>query len=146
MVQYCTHFFAIYFFIPYLCSGDLPILGTCWSSLFFFTVIDDFIVFIKQLIFLFSCWEAVRLLLIFLLHTKMWWISLTTYPFAHEYEFLQGFPRGASGKEPACQWRSHRCRFDPWVGKIPWRRAWQPTPVFLPGGSHGQRSLAGYSS
>ena len=36
--------------------------------------------------------------------------------------------------------------FDPWVGKIPWRRAWQPAPVFLPGESHGQRSLAGYSS
>ena len=35
--------------------------------------------------------------------------------------------------------------FDPWVGKIPWRRAWQPTSVFLPGESHGQRSLAGYS-
>ena len=33
----------------------------------------------------------------------------------------------------------------PWVGTIPWRRAWQPTPVFLPGESHGQRSLAGYS-
>ena len=38
-----------------------------------------------------------------------------------------------------------RYRPDPWVGKIPWRRAWQPTPVFLPGESHGQRSLAGYS-
>ena len=35
-----------------------------------------------------------------------------------------------------------RLRFDPWIGKIPWRRAWQPTPVFLPGGSHGERSLA----
>ena len=35
--------------------------------------------------------------------------------------------------------------FDPCVGKIPWRRAWQPTPVFLPGKSHGQRSLVGYS-
>ena len=34
---------------------------------------------------------------------------------------------------------------NPWVGKIPWRRAWQPTPVFLPGESHGQRSLAGCS-
>ena len=34
--------------------------------------------------------------------------------------------------------------FDPWVGKIPWRRAWQPTPVFVPGESHGQRSLVGY--
>ena len=35
--------------------------------------------------------------------------------------------------------------FDPWVGKIPWRRKWQPTPVFLPGKSHGRRSLVGYS-
>ena len=34
---------------------------------------------------------------------------------------------------------------DPWGGKIPWRRAWQPTPVFLPGKSHEQKSLAGYS-
>ena len=38
-----------------------------------------------------------------------------------------------------------RCGFDPWVRKIPWRREWQPTPVFLPGECHGQRSLVGYS-
>ena len=57
-----------------------------------------------------------------------------------------GFPGGASSKEPACQCkRCRRRRFDPWVGKIPWRRAWQPPPVLLPGESHGQRSLAGYS-
>ena len=56
-----------------------------------------------------------------------------------------GFPGGASGKEPTCQCRRPKRRgFDPWVGKIPWRRAWQPTPVFLPGESHGQRSLVGY--
>ena len=36
-------------------------------------------------------------------------------------------------------------KFDPWVGKIPWRRKWQSTPVVLPGKSHGQRSLFGYS-
>ena len=35
--------------------------------------------------------------------------------------------------------------FDPWVGKIPWRRTWQPTPIFLPGESLGQKRLAGYS-
>ena len=53
---------------------------------------------------------------------------------------------GASGKEPTCQCRRHkRCRFDPWVGKILGRKAWQPTLVFLPGKSHGQRSLAGCS-
>ena len=44
-----------------------------------------------------------------------------------------------SGKEPTCQCRRHR--LDPWVVKIPWTRKWQPTPVFLPGKSHGQRSL-----
>ena len=56
-----------------------------------------------------------------------------------------GFPGGASGKEPACQCRiCKRFRFDSWVRKIPWSRAWQPTPVFLPGESHGQRSLEGY--
>ena len=55
-----------------------------------------------------------------------------------------GCPGGTSGKEPACQRkRRKRCGFHPWVGKIPWRRAWQPTPVFLPGESHGQRSLEG---
>ena len=59
---------------------------------------------------------------------------------------LLGFPDGASGKELTCQCRrQERCGLNPWVGKIPWRRAWQPTPVFLPGESHGQRSLAGYS-
>ena len=41
--------------------------------------------------------------------------------------------------------RPRRCRFDPWVRKMPWRRKWQSTPVFLPGKSHGQRSLAVYS-
>ena len=38
-----------------------------------------------------------------------------------------------------------RCRFEPWFGKILWRKAWQPTTVFLSGESHGQRSLKGYS-
>ena len=39
-----------------------------------------------------------------------------------------------------------RLTFDPWARKMPWRRKWQPTPVFLPGKSHGQRSLVGYSA
>ena len=59
---------------------------------------------------------------------------------------MLGYPGGASGKEPACQRR--RCKtygFDPYVGKIPSRRAWLPAPVFLPGETHGQRSLVGYS-
>ena len=57
-----------------------------------------------------------------------------------------GFPGGTSGKEPACGCRRHKRRgFEPWVGKIPWRRKQQLTPVFLPGESHGQRSWRGYS-
>ena len=60
---------------------------------------------------------------------------------------LMDFSGGTSGKESACQCRRHkRCRFNPWVGKIPWRRAWQPTLVSLPRESHGQRSLVAYSS
>jgi len=42
--------------------------------------------------------------------------------------------------------RHRRYRFDPWVGKIPWRKKWQPTPVFLPGKSHRKRSPVSYSA
>ena len=56
------------------------------------------------------------------------------------------FPGGASAQEPTCQCRRcKRCGLNTWVRKIPWRRAWQSTPVFLLGESHGQRSLVGYS-
>ena len=57
--------------------------------------------------------------------------------------YLHGLFRWCSGKESACQCR--RRGFDPWVGKILRRRKWQPIPIYLPGKSHGQRSLAGYS-
>ena len=67
-----------------------------------------------------------------LIHYLLWWVL--------------GFSRWLSGKESTCQCRrQRRCGFDPWVGKIPWRRAWQPTPVFLPGKFHGQRNLVGYT-
>ena len=57
-----------------------------------------------------------------------------------------GVPDSASGKEPACQCRRGKIgRFNLWVWKMPWRRAWQPTSVFLPGESYGQRSLLGDS-
>ena len=59
---------------------------------------------------------------------------------------MNKLPRWLSGQETACQCnRRRRFRFDPWVGKILWSRKWQPTPVFLPGKFHGQRSLEGYS-
>ena len=59
----------------------------------------------------------------------------------------EGFPGGSSCKETSCQCR--RCKrygFDPWVWKNHWRRAWQPSPVFLPEKPHWQRRLMGYSS
>ena len=55
-----------------------------------------------------------------------------------------GFPGGLSGKESACQCRRHG--FDPWVKKIPWRRKWQPTAVYLSGKAHGQRSVGSQKS
>ena len=54
-----------------------------------------------------------------------------------------GLPWWLSGEESAYQCRI--CAFDPWSWKIPWRRKWQPTPVFLSANAHGQRSLVGYS-
>ena len=66
-------------------------------------------------------------------HTAHWWNQYLV------------FPDGASGKESACQCRRHKRQgFDPWVRKILWRRAWQPTPALLPTESHRERSLVGY--
>ena len=60
--------------------------------------------------------------------------------------FMLGLPKWLNSKEPAFQRRRHkRLGFNSWVRKMPWRRKWQPTPVFLPGKCHGQRSLVGYS-
>ena len=73
-------------------------------------------------------------------------IIIFSYCFKKQKLVYQGFPGGDSGKEPVCQCRRcRRCGFDPWIGKLPWRRRWQPSPVFLSEKSHGRRSLAGYS-
>ena len=54
-------------------------------------------------------------------------------------------PTGSAAENPPLGKSCRRCGFDSWVRKVPWRRAWPPTPVLLPGESHGQRSLVGYS-
>ena len=59
------------------------------------------------------------------------------------YVFIYGLPWWLR-QEGICL-QCQKPGFDPWVSKIPWRREWVPTPVFLSGESHGQRSLAGYS-
>ena len=63
----------------------------------------------------------------------------------YDYLELRGISRGSVGKESLAMQETEEMQFDPWVRKISWRRAWQPTPVFLSGKSHGQRSLVGYS-
>ena len=85
-------------------------------------------------------------------HTmKQWWgtgriiqsVKKFIEPFIQQK--LEGcFPQWFCGKESG--WQCKRHWFDPWVGRIPWRGKWQPTPVFLPRESHGQRSQVGYSS
>ena len=72
------------------------------------------------------------------------WLCKHPVPLAFaEADLRSCFPWWLSGKEPTGQCR--RPGFNPWVRKIPWRRKWQPTLVFLLGESHGQRSLEGYS-
>ena len=81
------------------------------------------------------------------IYTKMFLLAISLFlPLSLEWLptlIFLGFPGGSDSK------RIHlpcgRSGIDPWVGKIPWRRKWQPTPVCLPGESHGQRSLVGYS-
>ena len=84
---------------------------------------------------------------------KIWAVQITQLNIIHSQDIniiiINGqvsacFVGGASSEEPTCR-RHKRPGFNPWVGKIPWRRAWWPTPVFLPGESHGQRSLVVYS-
>ena len=70
-------------------------------------------------------------------------LRLYKYPLLPPKYIVCGSPWWLSGRKLSCQCRTHWS--NPWVGKIPWRRKWQPTPVFLPGKSHGQRSLGGYS-
>ena len=74
------------------------------------------------------------------------WFFLASCLVIYEQWLRTEASRWCSGTESTYQCRRcWRCEFDPWIGKIPWRRKWQPTPVFFPGKSHGQRSLPGYS-
>ena len=74
-----------------------------------------------------------------------WW-GAVVWDFSLCLRESRGFPGGPRGKEPTCKCKRYKRRgLNLWIRNIPWRKAWQPAPVFLPGESHGQRSLAGYS-
>ena len=87
----------------------------------------------------FPFWACMPIISAVITHLPSWSQLFSMYNCLKE-----GFLGGASGKEPTCQCRRHRRHgFNPWAGKIS-RRAWQPTPVFLPGEFHGWRSLVNY--
>ena len=111
----------------------------------------------RQCYIYFYFWARLKfrfLSLIPLVHND-WVLTLFKAHFTHNFEHPEhispsltplGCPGGTSGEESAFQFkRCKRPRFNPWVGKIPWRRRWQHTPVLLPAKSHGQRSLVGYN-
>ena len=76
-------------------------------------------------------------------HTTIWQSIPRGFRIFISSDPNRDFPGNTDGKESACQCRRYRC--DPWVRQIPWRRKWQSTPSFLPGKSHRQRNLVGYS-
>ena len=87
---------------------------------------------------LFSIWSVIY-------YGFKWFLPIHLKYF--QLQHMQNFPHGSGGKEPTCQWTRHkRSRFDPWAGKVPWRRAWQPTPVFLPGKSSWTEEPGGLQS
>ena len=78
--------------------------------------------------------------------TCRWLMLSSPKKFNHLYPYNSGLPRWQRGKESTCQCkRCKRCGFDPRIGKIPWSRKWQPTPVFLLRKFHVQRNQVGYS-
>ena len=108
----------------------------CWGVLYVFFSL------------LFSWFDDLKCCLVFLFVCALWMFNFVVpMRFLYSNLYIIAVPKWLSSKEPACQGQRHkRPRFDPWVRKTPWRRKWQPPPVFLPGESHGQRSLVGYSS
>ena len=74
---------------------------------------------------------------------RSWPLIVFISPFCIIHILLLDFTGGSDGKSVCLQWG--RPGFDPWVGKVPWRRKWQAIPVLLPGKSHGRRSLIGYN-
>ena len=77
-----------------------------------------------------------------LFHNSQWGILFSANNKSYS---IQGFQGGAGSKEPLSNARDLRSGLDPWIGKIPWRRNWQPTSVFLPREPRGQKRLVGYS-
>ena len=117
---------AWYRFVPFLKTFPL-IAELRWSSRF----TQYKVILVPSVIYV--CWGEVLYVNVLI------FIKISIYSFTYVL-WTCGFLSGTSGEEPTCQCKRHkRHSFDPWVGQIPWSRKWQPTPLFLPGESHGQR-------
>ena len=139
----CHHFkfFCIYLSISH---GNLNFLNVKFWACFFSSFI-----FIKKL-FSSSSLSSIKVVssaylrLLIFLPVILIPAGSSSSPAFHRGTLHRGLPLWLRGKK-----KCRSCKkggFDPWIRKIPWRRAWQPTPVFLSGESHGRRSLAGYST
>ena len=107
------------------------------SPMLFWSPCSFFLPSFEQIIYIF-------MIIFYLLFNLLAITFVISVVFQGLQKHLFGFPDLCSGKESASQCR--RCGFNPWVGKIPWRKKWLPTPVFLPGEFQVHRSLARYSS
>ena len=114
--------------------------GVCYMLATIYIVYMFYLqLFTQYICFIYNYLHSIHVLSTTIYIVYMFYLQLFTQ---HLYCIL-GFPGGSvSAKESTSQYK--RCGFDPWVGKIPWRRKQQLILVFLPGKSHGQRSLAGY--
>ena len=116
--------------------GVKPIWFKNLSLLFVDCEINYFHVLALVFFFFSLIWEYYSL--------SLWW-GLIEVTHLNVSMVSSGFPSGANGKEHCCHcWRGKRYRFDPWVRKIPWKRARQLIPVFMPGEFQGQSCLVGY--
>ena len=138
-----SHFHFHYFTCWYYCKCHLfPYISNSNSSLLVQSKASDLYIFTCILQ---SCYSFIinSNTVFFFINS----LAFSTYRYMLSYIILcihyWGHPWWLSDKESACQCRRHG--FDPWIGKIPWRRAWQPISVFLPGKFHVQRSLKGFS-
>ena len=143
MVSYRNSFIALKFFCA---PPNHPSLLKPWQLLIFFIFsiavpfVECHIAGIIQYIAFSDGLLSLSNMHLRLLYISSWPASL--FLFSTEKYFIVGFPGGSEVKNPPAKQETWD---GSWVGKIPWRGKWQPTPVFLPGKSHGQRSLAGYS-
>ena len=120
----------------------------CWGKSQSFNERDDFLFhsFISLCVYVCMYTHTHPIIIIHRFPLRVLFSYFSHYhPFSAGNALCLSDPKGLVGKDSACSAGDTGHGFNPWIGKITWRRKWQPIPVFLPEKSHGQRSLVGYS-